>query len=122
MLLFLVGGGRLNAQLYKLSDPTSVTGDIKRAFSDEARQIIKAGAIGFGEIASLHISAAPGHSYEFVPADHPLLRVLADVAAKFDVPISIWMPLLMPCPLQLVSTMGIIHRNCHQRLALCDDY
>ena len=38
-----------------------------------ADEVIDAGAVGFGEMASLHISAADGHPYEFVPADHPLL-------------------------------------------------
>ena len=42
-------------------------------------------------MASLHISAAPGHPYEYVPADHPLLRVLADVAAELDVLIDLHM-------------------------------
>ena len=88
---FLGGGGKLNAKLHKYNDPSSVTKDVKRTFADQAEQTIRDGAIGFGEIASLHISAVPGHPYEFVPADHPLLLVLADVAAKFNVPIDLHM-------------------------------
>ncbi len=88
---FLGGGGELNSELHKYSAPSSVTEDVKRAFADQAEKTIRDGAIGFGEIASLHISAVPGHPFEFVPADHPLLRVLADVAAKFDVPIDLHM-------------------------------
>ncbi len=88
---FLGGGGKLNAKLHKYSDPSSVTEDVKRTFAGQAEQTIRDGAIGFGEIASLHISAVPGHPFEFVPADHPLLRVLADVAAKFNVPIDLHM-------------------------------
>jgi predicted TIM-barrel fold metal-dependent hydrolase len=52
-------------------------------------------------MASLHISAAPGHPYEFVPADHPLFLVLADVAARRDVPIDLHMDAVdgeMPTP------------------------
>ena len=88
---FLGGGGKLNAELHKYSDLSSVTEDVKRTFSIQAQKTIRDGAIGFGEIASLHISAAPGHPFEFVPADHPLLLVLADVAAKFNVPIDLHM-------------------------------
>ncbi len=88
---FLGGGGKLNTELHKYSDPSSVTEDVKRTFADQAEQIIRDGAIGFGEIASLHLSAVPGHPFEFVPADHPLLRVLADVAAKFNLPIDLHM-------------------------------
>ncbi len=88
---FLGGGGELNVKLHEYSDPSTVTEDVKRAFADQAEQTIRDGAVGFGEIASLHISAAPGHPYEFVPADHPLLRVLADVAAKYNVPIDLHM-------------------------------
>jgi predicted TIM-barrel fold metal-dependent hydrolase len=88
---FLGGGGELNSKLHKYDDVSSITNDVKRTFADRAEQIIRDGAIGFGEIASLHISAASGHPYEFVPADHPLLRILADVAAKLNVPIDLHM-------------------------------
>ena len=67
---------------------------MKREFASAAEQIIEAGAVGFGEIASLHISAVRGHPYEFVPADHPLLKLLADIAAKRDVPIDLHMDAL----------------------------
>ncbi|MDP7663388.1 MAG: amidohydrolase family protein [Nitrospinota bacterium] len=88
---FLGGGGFLNAELHKHGNPSSVTEDVKRAFANHAEQIIRDGAVGFGEIASLHISAVSGHPFQFVPADHPLLRVLSDVAAKFNVPIDLHM-------------------------------
>ncbi len=88
---FLGGGGALNTSIHRYSEPETVTDSIKRIFTVKAEEIIKAGAIGFGEIASLHISAASGHPYEFVPADHPLILLLADVAAKFNVPIDLHM-------------------------------
>jgi predicted TIM-barrel fold metal-dependent hydrolase len=53
--------------------------------------MLDAGAVGFGEIAALHVSAVPGHPYESVPPDHPLLLALADVAAKRGVPIDLHM-------------------------------
>lgn len=89
--LFLGGGGSLNVLLHKYRNKSSVTNEIKADFRKLAVKTLKDGAIGFGEMASLHISAVSGHPYEFVPADHPLLKVLADVAAQFDVPIDLHM-------------------------------
>jgi predicted TIM-barrel fold metal-dependent hydrolase len=87
----LGGGGSLNPMLHRYADPAAVDDGVRRAFASMARKIIDDGAVGFGEIASLHISVVRGHPYEFVPADHPLLRVLADVAAERDVPIDLHM-------------------------------
>ena len=89
--VFLGGGGILNAMLHRYADPSRLTEPVKREFASAAEQMIEAGAIGFGEMAALHISAVRGHPYEFVPADHPLLRLLADIAAKRDVPIDLHM-------------------------------
>jgi len=88
---YLGGGGVLNPMIHRYADPAGVTDSVKRDFAATAERIIADGAVGFGEMASLHISAAPGHPYEFVPADHPLFLVLADVAATRDVPIDLHM-------------------------------
>jgi len=88
---FLGGGGSLNPILHRYADPAAVSDKVKRAFAAEARKITDAGAVGFGEMASLHISARRGHPYEFVPADHPLLKVLAEVAAERNVPVDLHM-------------------------------
>lgn len=88
---FLAGGGSLNATLHRYADPSKLSDAVKREFASAAEKMIDAGAVGFGEMAALHISAVRGHPYEFVPADHPLLRVLADVAARRDVPIDLHM-------------------------------
>src|SRR3972149_4564177 len=74
---YLGGGGVLNSTLHRYADPATVTDAVKRDFTAAAQRIIDSGAVGFGEMASLHIFAPTGHPYEFVPADHPLLRVLA---------------------------------------------
>lgn len=87
----LGGGGALNAMIHRHADPASVTDAVRREFAAAAERIIDDGAAGFGEMASLHLSATQGHPYEFVPADHPLLRVLAEVAARRDVPIDLHM-------------------------------
>jgi predicted TIM-barrel fold metal-dependent hydrolase len=87
----LGGGGTLNAFIHRHADTSRVTDAVKRRFVAAAERIIESGAVGFGEMASLHLSATMGHPYEFVPADHPLFRVLADVAAKREVPIDLHM-------------------------------
>ena len=103
---FLGGGGALNATIHRYADPAHVTEQVKRDFAATAERILAAGASGFGEIASLHISATLGHPYEFVPADHPLLLVLAEVAARRDVPIDLHMDAVegeMPTPPRLAG-------------------
>lgn len=98
---FLGGGGTLNATLHRHADPAKVNDQVKRDFAAAAEQILDGGASGFGEMASLHISATTGHPYEFVPADHPLFLVLADVAARRDAPIDLHMDAVdgdMPTP------------------------
>jgi hypothetical protein len=98
---YLGGGGALNSTIHRYTEPARVTDTVKRDFAAAAGKIIDSGAVGFGEMASLHISATTGHPYEFVPADHPLLRVLADVAATRDVPIDLHMDAVegeMPTP------------------------
>jgi len=98
---YLGGGGALNPIVHRYAGGAGVTDTVKREFAAAADAIIDAGAVGFGEMAALHISVAPGHPYEFVPADHPLFRVLADVAARRDVPIDLHMDAVqgeMPTP------------------------
>lgn len=98
---YLGGGGTLNSMIHRYADPARVTEAVKRDFAAAAEQIIARGAVGFGEMASLHISVAQEHPFEFVPADHPLFRVLADVAAERDVPIDMHMDAVegeMPIP------------------------
>jgi hypothetical protein len=90
-LAYLGGGGTLNALIHRHPDPARVSDAARRELAVLAEQILDAGAIGFGELAAFHISAAPGHPYMFVPADHPLFLALADVAAQRDVPIDLHM-------------------------------
>ena len=86
---FLGGGGTLNPLLHQSEGTLSVSDATLRQFTEEAEAILRAGAVGFGEIAAHHLSLAPAHPYESVPADHPLLLRLADIAARHDVPIDL---------------------------------
>jgi predicted TIM-barrel fold metal-dependent hydrolase len=62
---------------------------LRRTFEDTAERLIASGAKGFGEITAHHLSLASGHAYEAVAPDHPLLLLLADIAARHDVPIDL---------------------------------
>ncbi|MBA4394386.1 MAG: hypothetical protein C0407_12615 [Desulfobacca sp.] len=97
----LGGGGSLNGMIHLAGKSDSVSPDLKAQFEKTADEIISRGAIGFGELAVEHFSFASEHPYESVPADHPLFLLLADSAAKYNVPIDIHMeavPQDMPLP------------------------
>jgi hypothetical protein len=82
-LAYLGGGGTLNPMLQDAGKRRTVGDDLKRVFEARAGEILRMGARGFGEITAHHISHdAANHPYESVPADHPLLLLLADIAAR----------------------------------------
>ena len=78
---FLAGGGTLNPIIQEHGAPASVTATIRQDFVDLATRMLDAGAVGFGEVAVLHFSLVPSHSFEEVPVDHPLLYALVEVAS-----------------------------------------
>ena len=78
---FLGGGGSLNPML-QAANGTGVSNDLRREFEDKANEILQRGALGFGEITAHHLSHVPGHPYESVAADHPLLLLLVDIAGR----------------------------------------
>ena len=84
----LGGGGTLNPMIHD-TKPEAVDDAIRRRFERRAEEIIRKGAAGFGEIAAHHLSHMAGHPYESVDADHPLLLLLADVAARHGVVIDL---------------------------------
>ena len=90
------GGGSLNAMI-QTSVPDTVTDDVKKAFRTRAEQIVAAGAVVFGEIALHHLSLrpmGPQHPYEWTPPDHPLLMLLADIAAERNIPMDLHLDLV----------------------------
>ena len=87
---FLGGGATLNVMLHQAAQPAQVSDSLRRQFEQQAADILKAGAVGFGEIAIHHLSLhGSDHPYESVAADHPLLLLLADIAARSGVPIDV---------------------------------
>ncbi len=90
------GGGSLNG-IIQSTAPDAVTDDVRKAFRASAEKIAAAGAVVFGEIALHHLSLrimGPRHPYEWTPPDHPLLMLLADIAAEKDIPLDLHMDLV----------------------------
>jgi hypothetical protein len=109
--LKLVGGGGI---LNKIIDTFVNLDSIPTAtdlanFEASARAIAANGIAGFGEMAVLHISYADHHPYIAIPANHPMMLRLADVAADLGLPIDIHLELVTePTP---VSSLHPIYSN-----------
>ncbi len=84
----LGGGGSLNPMIQ--STPSDqVTKEIKEEFERRAEGLLRRGAVGFGEMAALHFSFHKNHPPENTQPDHPLFLLLADIAARHNVPIDL---------------------------------
>lgn len=98
---FTAGGESLNPMIVA-TPPQGVTPTVLHEFQQQAEAIAQGGAAGFGELAAEHFSARIGrHPYESAPPDHPLFLALADIAAKYGMPIELHMeavPRDMPFP------------------------
>lgn len=84
----VMGGGRsLNLMIHVDSPDGRISDELKQRFQKRAEDILAKGAVGFGEMSILHISLTQDHTFESVRGDHPLLLLLADIAAARYVPI-----------------------------------
>lgn len=105
------GGGSLNGMIQD-TPADAVTEAVRRKFRERAEELIVAGAVAFGEITAHHLSLSrmgPNHPYEWVPPDHPLLLLLADIAAEKGVPIDLHLDLVpedMPLPARPIFNTG----------------
>ncbi|MEC9369590.1 MAG: amidohydrolase family protein, partial [Pseudomonadota bacterium] len=103
---FMAGGGSLNPILHGVANDLSIDAGVRADFARAAREAVKAGAAGYGEMGTLHLSLSSSHGYTYAPADHPLLLYLADIAAGLDVPIDLHMDAVAaqgPLPKQLAA-------------------
>ncbi|MEW6265805.1 MAG: amidohydrolase family protein [Thermodesulfobacteriota bacterium] len=103
---FLGGGGTLNVMLMEAARDGRTSPELRAVFEKRAREILAKGALGFGEMATEHVSFRKDHPYESAPTDHPLLLLLADIAAEAGVPLDLHMeavPQDMPLPAGLDS-------------------
>lgn len=115
-LAFLGGGGTLNPMIQESVRSGDAGPDVQRKFKERAEDILRQGAVGFGETTAEHFAFAPSQSYQYAPADHPLFLVLAEVAAEHNVPIDIHMeavPKAMPLPAGLIQppNQSPLHAN-----------
>lgn len=97
----LGGGGSLNVIIQKAVKEGQVTADIEKEFDARAAELAGKGVAGFGEMTAEHFSMDEKHPYETASPDHPLFLRLADLAAKYNLPIDIHMesiPEEMPMP------------------------
>lgn len=88
---YLAGGGSLNQMILGIS-PGNVSESDKKKFRERALEILRLGALGFGEVTAHHLSVpimGQHHVFLVTAPDHPLLLLLADIAAEHDVPIDI---------------------------------
>lgn len=113
----LAGGGGVLNPLIHGTDAGRVDEDTKRRFRTRAEELLASGIVAFGEIAAHHVSHArmgPNHPYESVAADHPLLLLLADIAAEKGVPVDLHFDVV---PLDMDLPPGGFNPITPQRLA-----
>jgi predicted TIM-barrel fold metal-dependent hydrolase len=97
----LGGGGSLNVMIQQAILEGHVTERMEKAFDARASELVRKGAVGFGEMTAEHFSMTEKHPYEAAPADHPLFLRLADLCARYNLPMDIHMeaiPEEMPMP------------------------
>ena len=102
-LIVLGGGGSLNPMLLQSWRTGDSGPQVQREFRQRTEQLLREGVSGFGELSTEHLSLpqSPVKDYEYAPADHPLMLLLADIAAEHNVPIDLHMeavPTDMPLP------------------------
>lgn len=108
-LALMAGGATLGPLIYE-TDPAAVTPELRRAFEAQAEKLLAAGATGFGEMLALHVCLSETHSFYDAPPDHPLFLLLADIAARHDVPIDLHMEAVLedrPMPTNLTQACAL---------------
>jgi len=83
-LVVLGGGGSLNAMIQQSARSGDAGPEIQRKFKQRAEELLRLGAVGFGELTAEHFQGAT--PYQSVSPDHPLFLLLADIAAEHGVP------------------------------------
>lgn len=92
-LIVLGGGGTLNGMIIASYRSGDAGPEVQKKFRDKAEELLRMGIAGFGEMSTEHFSLpqSPVKDYEYAPADHPLMLLLADIAAERNVPIDLHM-------------------------------
>ena len=87
----VAGGGTLNVMIQRAVRSGDVGAEVRRNFRAKAEELVRLGAVGFGELTAEHFSMNPRHPYVSAPPDHALFRLLADIAARHGVSIDLHM-------------------------------
>ena len=88
----VLGGGVIfNPVIENYSGDETLSDDLRRDFEEKVKKLTQRGALGIGELAALHRSANESFPFEDNPPDHPMFLLLADIAARHDIPIDIHM-------------------------------
>ena len=114
------GGGTLNAMLQQSMTSGDAGPEMQRKFKARAEELVKLGVIGFGEITTEHFPSPGSSTYQYAPADHPLMLLLADIAAAHNMPIVLHteaVPQDMPLPAPLKSPPNPAAAACEYRRA-----
>lgn len=88
----LMAGPGAFGELYFQKAAAAITDADRNVFRAKAEALAQQPIVGFGEIGIVHMSIpmmGNQHPYEAVPADHPLLLMLTDIAAQHDLAIDI---------------------------------
>jgi hypothetical protein len=105
-LAFQSGGGTLNVMIQESIRSGDTSPAVQQKFKARAEQILRDGAVGFGEMSSEHLSFSSSQAYETAPPNHPMFLLLADIAATHNVPVELHLdivPQAMPLPSGLKS-------------------
>jgi hypothetical protein len=85
-----------------------VTPAVEQEFVSAANRLLDDGAVGFGEIAVLHLSLVSRHPFEEVSSVHPLLSALAETAARRNAVIDLHMdPVVTPDSMRTPSALKV---------------
>jgi predicted TIM-barrel fold metal-dependent hydrolase len=92
-LIVLGGGGTLNGMIIASYRSGNAGPEVQKKLRAKAEELLRMGIAGFGEMSTEHFSLpqSPVKDYEYAPADHPLMLLLADIAAEHNVPIDLHM-------------------------------
>ncbi len=110
-LSFLGGGGSLNIMILQAVRSADAGTEVQRRFRERAEEILRQGAIGFGEITTEHLPSAASPSYRIIRSCCCWRILPRNTTSPL---ISTWKPFLKPCRCPRDSNHRPIPRNCER--------
>ena len=87
--LYVVAGGATLGKMLWQTRGLSASHRLKEQFRQEAIRLKKMGAVAYGEMVLFHFCLSHRHSYQSVPIDGALMKELANLGAKYNMPIDV---------------------------------